>query len=471
MLLRIARKEFCDISRDGRFRGSAAIVALLLVTATALGWQSWQEIRREHDRAQAEAREHFDDQGEKNPHAAAHYGLYLFKPKPPLSFVDPGVDPYTGVSVYLEAHRRNEVGNRPARDATALQRFGELTAAAVLQVLMPLLIVFLAFPAVAGEREQGTLRQVMSLGVRPSALVAGKALGLTLALALIAVPALAMGVGVLIMAGPESARTWPHALALGTGYAVYLGIFLAASLAVSALARSSRVALIVLLGFWIVNAMVAPRLATDLARRAVPTPSAFQFAEAIRSDIKAGIDGHDPEDARLERLKRETLAKHNVETVEELPINFQGVALQAGEEYGNAVFDRHYGALWKAFSGQDSLRQWLGFAFPTLAIRDLSMALAGTDNARAHDFAESAEAYRRDLVKALNRDLEVNGADLGFMYQAGPELWKSMPVFRYRPPSLGATLESLRLAWWSLLLWLIATTGLVRLSTRALRVD
>lgn len=471
MILRIARKEFRDVSRDGRFRGSAAIVALLLVTATALGWRSWREVRSEHDRAQAEAREHFDDQGEKNPHAAAHYGLYLFKPKPPLSFVDPGVDPYTGVSVYLEAHRRNEVGNRPARDATALQRFGELTAAAVLQVLTPLLIIFLAFPAIAGEREHGTLRQVLSLGVRPSALVAGKALGLSLALALIAAPALIVGVAVLVLAGPEAARTWPHALALGAGYTVYLGIFLAASLVVSALAPSSRAALIVLLGFWIVNAMVAPRLATDLARRAVPTPSALQFTEAIRDDVKAGIDGHDPEDARLERLKRETLAKHNVETVEDLPVNFQGIALQAGEDYGNSVFDRHYGALWRAFADQDAIRKALGFVFPTLAVRELSMALAGTDNVRALDFAESAEAYRRDLVKALNRDLELNGADLGFMYQAGPELWKSMPAFRYQPPGLGATLLAHWPAWTSLLLWLAVAAGLVRVSTRALRVD
>ncbi|AGA31038.1 ABC transporter permease [Singulisphaera acidiphila] len=471
MILRIARKEFCDLIRDGRFRWSAAIVTVLLVAATAVGWRSWRELRDEHDRAQAEAREHFNDQEEKNPHAAAHYGLYVFKPKPPLAFVDPGVDPYTGVSVHLEAHRRNEVGNRPARDATALQRFGELTAASTLQVLMPLLIIFLTFPAIAGEREQGTLRQVMSLGVRPRTLVAGKALGLTVALGLIAAPAVALGVAVVVLGGPEAIRTWPHSLALFTGYAIYLGIFLAVSLLVSALAGSSRVALIVLLGFWIVNAMVAPRLATDLARRAVPTPSALQFADAIRRDIKAGVDGHDPEDARIERLKQDTLKKYNVETVEDLPINFQGIALQAGEEYGNSVFDRHYGALWQAFEGQDSLRKTLGFVFPTLAVRELSMALAGTDNARARDFADSAEAYRRTLVRALNVDLERNGADLGFMYQAEPELWRSMPEFRYQPPGLRSTLARQGLAWSSLLLWLIVATGLVRRSARTLRVD
>ncbi|WP_422928283.1 ABC transporter permease [Singulisphaera sp. PoT] len=471
MTLSIARKEFVDLVRDGRFRWAAAIVTLLLVAAMAVGWRGWREVRAEHEQAQAEARRHFEGQEEKNPHAAAHYGLYVFKPKPPLAFFDSGVDPYTGVSVHLEAHRRNEVKNRPARDATALQRFGELTASAVLQLLMPLLIIFLAFPAIAGEREQGTLRQLLSLGVRPSSLMLGKALGLSAALGLIVLPAIVLGVGLLAFSGPEPGHAWPEALVLAGGYLLYLGIFLAVSLLVSAHARSARGALVVLLGFWIVNAMIAPRLATDLARRAVATPSSVEFASAIQRDIKGGINGHDPEDKRLDRLKQELFAKHQVETIEELPINFQGVALQAGEEYGNSVFDRHYGGLWDAFNRQDRVRNILGVLFPTLAIRDLSMGLAGTDNRHARDFADSAESYRRELVRELNKDLEVNGADLGFMYQAGPDLWRKMPAFEYEPMALKQTLGLQAIAWASLAAWLLGSVVLVRRSTRALRAD
>ncbi|WZO99305.1 DUF3526 domain-containing protein [Isosphaeraceae bacterium EP7] len=471
MILSIVRKEFVDLLRDGRFRWASAIVTLLLVASMAVGWRGWREVREEHDRAQAEAREHFEGQEEKNPHSAAHYGLYVFKPKPTLSFFDSGVDPYTGVSVHLEAHRRNELRNKPARDATALQRFGELTAATVLQQLMPLLIIFLAFPAIAGEREQGTLRQLLSLGVRPSVLLAGKGLGLAAALGLIVLPAVALGILLLAMGGAGSSHTWPAALVLAAGYLLYLGIFLAVSLLVSAHARSSRAALITLLGFWIINAMLAPRLATDLARGAVSTPSSVEFSAAIQRDIKGGIDGHNSEDKRLDTLRREQMQKHGIDTVEELPINFQGVALQASEEHGNTVFDRHYGTLWNSFGRQDSIRKGLGLVFPTLAIRELSMALAGTDNAHARHFADSAESYRRDLVRTLNRDLEANGADLGLMYQAGPELWKSMPQYRYQPRGLAETLATQSLAWVSLIAWLIGSTLLVRRSTRTLRAD
>ncbi|RUL82807.1 ABC transporter permease [Tautonia sociabilis] len=471
MILRIARKEFVELARDGRFRASAAVVGILMVGALAVGWEGWRDISREHARAEADSRERFEGQGEKNPHSAAHYGLHLFKPKSSLAFVDPGVDPYTGISVFVEAHRRNEVDYRPARDATALERFGDLTAASVLQVLLPLVIIFLAFPAVAGEREQGTLRQVLSLGVRPRDLLLGKAIGLAAAMGIIVLPAVVVGAVLLSRVGDDAGAAWPRAAALAAGYLLYLAMFLAVSLFASIRAKSGRSALVALLGFWILNTMVAPRLATDLARRLHPTPSALEFASAIDREIREGVDGHDPQDERIRRLEEELLDRYDVDFVEDLPINFQGVALQAGEDHGNAVFDRHYDALWSTFDHQDAARSALGFLAPTLAIRSLSMGLAGTDAVEHRAFAEAAEAHRRELVRLLNDDLATNGADLGFMYQAGPELWGQMPRFRFEPPPVAGTIARLGPSWLALGLWTIVAAAAAAWSARTLRID
>lgn len=177
MLIRIARKEIVEMVRDGRFRFAGGMVFLLLSCALLLGWQHYREVSAQQQAAQLATRHQWLNQGKKNPHSAAHYGIYAFKPKIPLSLLDRGTDPYTGVAVWLEAHKQNQFQYRPAQDATAVQRFGELSGAMVLQVLVPLLIVLLAFSSLAGEREAGTLRQLMSLGVRPSVLLRGKALG------------------------------------------------------------------------------------------------------------------------------------------------------------------------------------------------------------------------------------------------------------------------------------------------------
>ncbi len=469
MILRIAGKEWLELVRDGRFRWTSLIILTLLIGATAVGWQSWREQHRERLDAQAEARARFDAQPEKNPHAAAHYGLWLFKPKQPLAFLDPGIDPYTGVAVFLEAHQRNPLEHRPAQDGTALRRFGDLTAAMILQQLMPLLVIILAFPAIAGERERGTLRQVLSLGVAPGTLMAGKAIGLTFALGVVLIPTFGLGAVLLIGSGADAMASWPSALVMAVSYLTYLGLFLAMSLYVSARAGSSRVALIVLMAFWIVNVLIVPRLTTDLGRLAVPTPSALEFREAIRRDIAMGIDGHDPQDQRLERLEQELLERYQVDYLEDLPINFQGVALQAGEESTNQILDVHYGDLYRRFEQQNEIREWLGLLSPTLAIRELSMALAGTDEAHHHDFAQAAEAYRRTLVKELNNDLEINGADLGFMYQAGPELWASVPPFHYDPPSLSETLSDHMRPCLGLVIWVVVLLGLLIRAGSSLR--
>ena len=75
-----------------------------------------------------------------------------------------------------------------------------MSAGFVLQLLIPLFVILLAFGAFAGERENGTLRQLLAAGARPSGLAAGKALGLTAALSLVLVPA-AICAAVLYMVG------------------------------------------------------------------------------------------------------------------------------------------------------------------------------------------------------------------------------------------------------------------------------
>ena len=75
----------------------------------------------------------------------------------------------------------------------------------MLQLLIPLLIILLAFSTFAGEREPGTLRQVLSLGVSRRNLALGKALGVAGALGLLLVPATVLGLAALASAQADEA--------------------------------------------------------------------------------------------------------------------------------------------------------------------------------------------------------------------------------------------------------------------------
>lgn len=455
MIWTIARKEFTDLIRDGRFRWAACLVFTLLLASLAMGWKHYREVSAQREEASRAMREQWLTQGEKNPHSAAHYSIYAIKPKMPLSLIDRGVEPYTGVAIYLEAHSQNDSLYRPARDATALQRFGELSASAVLQLFVPLLIIILSFSAFAGERESGTLRQVLSLGVRKRDLLYGKALGVSAALALLLVPAAILGVLALSLSADGALPPSGGKLVLMTGgFLTYFAVFVGVSLAVSAFAPSSRLALVILLGFWIVNGFVAPRAASDLAKRLHPSPSTFEFTKLVNRDLKNGIDGHSPEDRRRAELEARVLAQYGVGRVEDLPVNFDGVVLQESEEYGNRVFDRHYASLWDTFERQNRLQQGVGLLAPLLAVRSLSMGLAGTDWAQHRDFAAAAESYRRMLVKMMNEDMIRNSRTGDTEYRAGRELWERVPEFRYSAPPAAQVLRGQVLSVAALLAWL-----------------
>ncbi len=454
MIRHIVRKEFTDVVRDGRFRWCSILVGSLLLISLGHGWVQARNAQQEHAAAQATARDHWETQGEKNPHSAAHYGIYAFKPRLALSFFDEGVDPYTGTSVWLEAHRQNDFLLRPAQDATAAQRIGALTAAQVLQHLVPLLIILLTFGALASERERGTLRQLLATGVGRRELAAGKALGISAALALLLVPAALVGAAALVVSSPgPAASPLARGTVLAGVYLAYFTAFLGLSLAVSAWARSARTALVVLLAVWVVNGLVAPRVAVDLSKWLHPTPSAFEFARTVQSEMSTGAGDISPpdRDASTERL----LAEYGVERVEDLPINAVGVYLQESEEFGNRIFDRNYGSLWDTFERQGVVHETLAVAAPLLAVRTLSMGLAGTDVEQHRHFATAAETYRRDLMRQMNGDMTENSLTGDFSYAAGAELWESVPPLQYAAPTLGWVLGNRILSLLVLGTWLV----------------
>lgn len=474
MITRIARKELLVLRRDDRLRTLSLAMLLLLGFALALGFLHFREAQSERALAQHAERAVWENQGRKNPHSAAHFGVYAFKPQLPLVAFDRGVEPYTGVAVWLEAHKQNDFRFKPAQDASSLVRFGQLTVASVLQILLPLLIVLTAFGAFAAERESGTMRQLLSMGVSSRQIAFGKTLGVLWALAFVLVPAALLGAGALaaLSAGPLLPVSAGRTLTLSLSYLFYFGALTGIALAVSALAPSSRTALVALLGLWIFNCLMAPKAAADIARAAVPTPSAFEFAAAVEHDLKNGMDGHSPQEARMKHMQARLLKQYNVQDPKLLPVNLTGVILDEGEKYGDLVFDRHYGRLWSAFDRQNRIHEAAGIIAPVLAIRSVSMAVSGTDYRQHRHFAEAAESYRRAFLATLNQDIirNANSAGAG-PYLRGDDLWKKIEPFRYEAPGLGWVLANEWFSLATLALWCVGALAFAVRSATRMPVD
>jgi ABC-2 type transport system permease protein len=461
MIATIARKEFIELVRDGRFRWAAAIVLALLGVALLAGGYYQRELVAQQMAAQAAEQARWYAQEPKNPHSAAHYGLYAFKPRLAPAFLDPGVEPYTGVTVWLEAHKQNETLFRPGEDATLAQRFGDLTVALILQTVLPLVIILLAFSAFAGERERGTLRQLLSLGLKPRDLVFGKMLGFGAALALIALPAALIGAAVLVLTGP--AEGGARFVLLAAVYLLYLGMFLFIALAISARAPSSRFALVALLAFWGVNCLLAPRALADIAAERHPLPEPLSF----KTRLADALSDPAPTQAMMKERTAELVREYGATKAEELPLNLAGLSFQVGEEHGYEVFERFYDELYSPMEAQNRLLQWGTMLFPLLGVQSVSMGLAGTDLAQHRDFARSAEMHRRAGLKVINDDILLNPVKAGEVHLGDAELWAKVPEFRYQPPAVPWVLAQHSIALTLFLAW-VAFCGwfAVRSATR-----
>ena len=169
MVRTIARKETVVEDAAGRAvpRPRGRWWCALSAASFAAGWKQYVDIQRQHLEAQQATRAQWLNQPSEEP--ALRRALRRCTPSSPRagsSLVDTGIDPYVGVAAWLEAHKQNEFRYRPAQDRTAIQRFGELTAAEGFLVHRAAVHRAGAHSrAFAGEREQGTLRQLLSLGV------------------------------------------------------------------------------------------------------------------------------------------------------------------------------------------------------------------------------------------------------------------------------------------------------------------
>lgn len=452
----IARTELLQYWRDGRVLTVLAIVLLLSAAATVTGWNAVSTMERERAAAVGMDREIWNNQGDKNPHTAAHFSRYAFQPTFDLAIFDPGLTNHVGNAIWLEAHYRDPAALRPVEDAVEIQRIAEMSPVWVLQVFAPLLAIVLLFGAVAGERESGTLRQLMASGLRPAAFLMGKAAS---ALVLLAALVLVVMAGSLILVRSDAISPLPDAFFRSSGlvalYIAYVAIFVFLALGVSALSSRSRTALLALAGLWIVTTVLGPRLGADVAGAISPAPSAPEFAARVEKESSDPFWGSaDEAVARRQKVMDDLLAEYGVETTAELPINYDGYLLQASEEYANDVFDSLYDELWGGHERQRDITRVFAAISPRIAVQNISMALAGTDLFAYRHFADSAEQFRRRFVLLLNEEMIVHGGADGYAYVSGNDFWEQNPDFEYVPPGIREIVPNLRADAGIVLAWL-----------------
>lgn len=396
--MKIAAGEWTHLLRT---RLALLALGLMLTLVALAALNSAAQLRAEAlERAsyQRDADEAYRAQPDRHPHRMVHYGHYVFRTPSPLAIIDPGVDSFTGRSIFLEGHRRNTAAFSEARETSVLTRFGTLSPAFTLQVLVPLLLILIGFSGVARERERGILRQLLAQGTRGKALIQGKALALGGVAALALLPLLLSGLWLLIA---DPTEVLPLLLLI-VGHAAYLAFWTALIVAVSALATNARSALVILIGLWALLTVLVPRLATDVAATSLPAPNQAEVDIRLQEELRAVGDSHNINDPGFQTFQQQVLAQYSVSNIEELPVNYRGLVSLQGEAASSAVMDRLSAEQHALQRAQANIVKWFTLVSPYIAARHLSMSSAGTDLVNHQLFLDAAEAHRFALIQGLN---------------------------------------------------------------------
>jgi ABC-2 type transport system permease protein len=429
----VARQEWRRLRRERAAWMALAVVLLLWAMSAFTAWDQRRDIDADRSRRQAQADHEFEAQPDRHPHRMVHYGHFVFRPVHPLAAFDPGIEAYTGHTLFLEGHRQNSANFGDVRQSSLLLRLGQLTPAMVLQVLAPLVLIFLGHAAVARERESGTLRLLLAQGARPAQVVLGKLLAVGGVAVVVVLPAL---VGLLAVA---VASAVPASLAamLAAGYVSWMLIWAAAIAAVSALCTRAQTALAVLLVIWAASVVALPRLAAEQAAASLPLPTRLETDIGIARDLAQIGDSHDPDDPYFKDFRQRVLAQYGVSRIEDLPVNYKGLVGMEGERLTARLFEQYANASFDRQEAQLRLADRWAVLSPVIALQRLSMALCGTDLHGYRRFMEAAERHRYQFVQALNQlqaeKLSYAGDRSSRDSRIGHEHWQGIAEFRFGP--------------------------------------
>jgi ABC-2 type transport system permease protein len=427
----ILKNEWLFLYRNKTFLGISIGFILVLFISIFLGNLETKKLAEESKIAQNHFRKQWESIEAMNPHSAAHYGTYVFKPTNLMNSLDEGVNTVTGKVLRVEGHVQNEIVYSEASQMLMASKFGKVKSALILQYIIPLLLIFLAFNAVSSEKQSGRLKLLIVQGATIKSILLEKLFSVwiySIALLLIVI-----SVYLLQNTSDLNSNVLIRCLSFFISYALYYFVICALTIYFSARWQSASIALTSMLGIWILWTIFIPNIVMSSVEKLHEFPSRNDFNLAMKEDRSKGLDGHNPADKRTKELEKKTLKKYNVDSLSQLPINFDGLVMQADEEYGNKVWDKHFGNLRTVYHQQKKTYQLAGVFNPFIALQNASMGFAGTDNLHHQEFLLQVEQYRRVFIKALNDKHAFGGSKTGdWGWTANNSFFKSIADFKYQ---------------------------------------
>jgi ABC-type transport system involved in multi-copper enzyme maturation permease subunit len=424
MILSIAVKEFYNNLVSARFMIGFILCLVLIPFSVVVGIQEYRsrtaiyqvELKRAEDSTQV--------------YIWSAYRPEVVRPPDPLSILSRGISGNIGNRVRVQ---RGEVpaqssGRVSVRDNPFLNGILTLDFATVLAMLMSLLALMFAYDVCTGEKEEGTLKLMLSNPVSRSVILAGKGFGILLTLLPIMLFCYLLGALIMLLyPGVALGGTdWMRITVLALTSIVYFTVWVALGMLISSRSRSSVTAIVLALFVWVVLVFIIPNGAVYAARSFVTVGSQENLRLALQDIDRERDETMEREASTISRDGLLFMHLHNHSSGGDGYHELIGAERRLYEFYrrGHEIeepirvdyADRKW-AVQQAYLDelhrQATVARAIGMLSPVTLFKQATEVLCRTD-ARAHDsFMETARRYREAVLDYFNAK-QVYGSYLWF---------------------------------------------------------
>jgi ABC-type transport system involved in multi-copper enzyme maturation permease subunit len=338
----------------------------------------------------------------------------------------------------------------------------------IVGALFSLYVILLGYNAISGEKEDGTLRLVLSNSVGRMRLLIAKYVSIVSAAAAALVAGGLVDLAIIAVLAPQilTAYSLSRIVLVLIMALAYVSLFTFLSLLVSALIHRSSLVLLTLLAVWVLFSVVIPSTAAVLMEKLSSAPREIQAARMLQPTMQKEVW------ARIEDIGKRA-ERGEFKTEEEIR-----TAADQAYEVGQVKLNQFYEDFERTQRLRLAAARNLSRLSPAAMFRYAAESLVQSGSAGEEDFLrqlrEYSHVYDAYILKKLGKVIQTSNfmmsSDVTFkgkkimLHSPEPEEYRGdksdFPRFAERPASVGAGIRSALGDLAGLILWNIILAGL-----------
>lgn len=320
----------------------------------------------------------------------------------------------------------------------------------VVAVVLSLLAFFISYDTVAGERESGTLKLLLSFPVPRDLVILAKWVGGYLSLALPFIISLLTGALLISMSSdiPFTATDWQAFLMASVVSLLLLAVMFSIGLLVSVRARSSSSAILTLLSLWVLLALVIPNLGPYLAEVVAPVPDVGQVEREIALRTKQISDTYQADWGGMRRRMRGMSREERTAFFRQLREQRDQLQAEVNEATADVIRDFEV-----QLRRQTDIARQLTRISPVASYVYASTDVGATGVRHEERLINSLRTYQRQFVRFVGEQAGEGGSFFGSDDDYSID---ALPSFEYQTEKLGERFESRMVDTLLLLLFAVA---------------